>query len=160
MAERTIPKISRKAPAFSLPDQSGQLAKLQDLAGQWVVVYFYPKDNTPGCTTEAREFTDSIRQFDNLNAAVIGISPDSAKSHQNFIAKHNLKLTLLSDPDKKTMEKYGAWGIKKMYDREVMGVIRSTFLIDPEGNIAYAWANVKAAGHAEIVGEKLAELAK
>jgi peroxiredoxin Q/BCP len=160
MTERTIPKISRKAPAFSLSNQNEQPVKLQELTGQWVVVYFYPKDNTPGCTTEACEFTDSITQFENLRAMVIGISPDSAKSHQKFIAKNNLKVTLLSDVDKKVMKKYGAWGIKKMYGQEVEGVIRSTFLIDPEGNIAYAWANVKAAGHAEKVKEKLTELAK
>ena len=147
-----------KAPMFTLPNQHNEKVALKDLAGQWVVLYFYPKDDTPGCTTEACEFTDNLRQFASLNARVVGVSPDSPDKHQKFIEKYNLKIDLLSDPEKNVMAKYGAFGIKKMYGREVQGVIRSTFLIDPKGKVAHAWRSVKAAGHAEKVREKLATL--
>ncbi|MEW5925575.1 MAG: thioredoxin-dependent thiol peroxidase [Candidatus Zixiibacteriota bacterium] len=154
-----IPRIGTKAPAFSLPNQDGKIVKLSDFAGKWAVLYFYPKDDTPGCTTEACEFTGGLKSFEKLNAVVFGVSPDSATSHQKFIEKQNLKITLLSDSDRKVMTRYGAFGTKQMYGKEVQGVIRSTFLIDPKGKIAYAWPNVKAAGHADKVREKLAELA-
>ncbi len=149
-----------KAPMFTLPDQDENKTALKDFAGKWVVLYFYPKDDTPGCTTEACEFTTSLKAFDKLNATVLGVSRDSAERHQKFIAKYDLKVTLLSDPDHKVMEKYGAWGVKKMYGKEVEGVIRSTFLIDPSGKIAHAWKSVKAAGHANKVHQKLQELLK
>jgi peroxiredoxin Q/BCP len=148
-----------KALAFTLPNQDGDKVKLSDFQDQWVVLYFYPKDNTPGCTTEACEFTDNLKDFEKLNATVLGVSPDSPESHRKFIDKQNLKITLLSDPDKKVMEKYGAFGPKKMYGKETMGVIRSTFLIDPKGRIAHAWRSVKAAGHAEKVRDQLKHLA-
>nr|MBN2278599.1 thioredoxin-dependent thiol peroxidase [candidate division Zixibacteria bacterium] len=154
-----IPKTGTKAPAFTLPDQDDNKIKLSDYNGRWVVLYFYPKDNTPGCTTEACEFTGGLKDFENLEAVVLGVSPDSTESHRKFIAKQNLKITLLSDPDRKVLEKYGAYGTKKMYGKEVKGVIRSTFLIDPDGKIAQSWTGVKAAGHAEKVREKLTELA-
>ncbi|MBD3331957.1 thioredoxin-dependent thiol peroxidase [candidate division GN15 bacterium] len=158
MSAATV-ETGKKAPAFTLSNQDGDKVKLSDLAGQWVVLYFYPKDNTPGCTTEACDFTDSLKDFEKLNATVLGVSPDSVESHQKFIDKQNLKITLLSDPDKKVLEKYGAWGTKKMYGKETRGVIRSTFLIDPKGKIAHRWSNVRAKGHVAKVHEKLAELA-
>lgn len=147
-----------KAPFFSLPDQTGTVHSLSDYKGQWVVLYFYPKDNTPGCTIEAIEFTAKIKSFEKLEAVVFGVSPDSPQSHCNFIEKQNLKIILLSDPDKKLLKSYGAYGKKMMYGKEVEGVIRSTALIDPEGKIAFHWAKVKAEGHASEVLEKLKEL--
>ncbi|HVN32403.1 MAG TPA: peroxiredoxin [Thermoanaerobaculaceae bacterium] len=153
-------QIGQKAPAFSLPDQDGVRTALSDLAGSWVVLYFYPKDDTPGCTTEACEFTDGIKAFEKLDAVVLGCSLDTPESHRRFIARHDLKVRLLSDPDRAVMKTYGAWGEKSMYGRTTMGVIRSTVLIDPQGKVAFHWPNVKAAGHAEQVREKLAELRK
>jgi peroxiredoxin Q/BCP len=157
MAGSTI-KLGSKAPAFTLPDQDGKRVELGDLAGTWVVLYFYPKDDTPGCTTEACEFTDGIKAFETLAAVVLGCSPDTPESHRKFIVKHGLKITLLSDVDRAVVKTYGAWGEKTMYGRTRMGVIRSTVLIDPQGRVAFHWPNVKAAGHAEKVREKLAEL--
>lgn len=159
MAERAVVEVGNKAPAFTLPDQNDKITALKDFAGQWVVLYFYPKDDTPGCTTEACEFTHSLEQFEALKATVLGVSPDSPEKHRAFIAKYNLTVTLLSDMDKKVMVKYGAFGTKTMYGKEVEGVIRSTCLIDPHGKVAHVWSNVKAQGHAEKVREKLAELA-
>jgi peroxiredoxin Q/BCP len=123
-----------------------------------VVLYFYPKDDTPGCTTEACEFTDGIADFKGLNAVVLGCSPDSPEKHRKFIAKHNLSVRLLSDPDHKAMEAYGAWGEKNMYGRVTVGVIRSTVIIDPEGRIAHHWKRVKSKGHALKVRERLEKL--
>ena len=157
MAQRSS-KIGNKAPAFTLPDQNDVNVALDDLAGRWVVLYFYPKDDTPGCTKEACEFTSHLKQFEKLDARVLGVSPDSAESHQKFIRKHKLKIDLLSDSDHKTLDRYAAWGEKSMYGRTYEGVIRSTVLIDPAGKIAHHWAKVKPAGHAGEVREKLAEL--
>jgi len=151
-------KIGNKAPAFTLEDQQGKKLKLSDFAGQWVVLYFYPKDNTSGCTTEACNFSDNIITFEDINTIVLGVSPDSVKSHINFSAKYDLKITLLSDPDHKVLEKYGVWQKKKMYGREYFGVVRSTFLIDPDGKIAHIWEKVKVAGHVDDVLKKYAEL--
>ena len=146
------------APDFTLSDQGGRPVRLADLAGSWVVLYFYPKDDTPGCTTEACEFTDAIAEFERLDAVVLGCSPDSPASHARFAARHGLRLRLLSDPDHEVMERYGAWGEKTMYGRTSMGVVRSTVLIDPRGTVAHHWPNVKAAGHAAAVRARLAEL--
>ncbi len=157
MAKQAI-KVGNKAPAFTLPNQDGQKVSLKDLVGQWVVLYFYPKDDTPGCTTEACEFTSGIKEFQKLDAKVIGVSPDSPESHKTFISKHKLKVELLCDPDHKVMDKYGAWGEKTMYGKKSMGVIRSTVLIDPDGRVAHHWPKVKAGGHAEAVRAKLKEL--
>jgi thioredoxin-dependent peroxiredoxin len=132
--------------------------KLGDLAGGWVVLYFYPKDDTPGCTVEACDFTAGIKGFEKLDAAVLGCSPDSTERHRKFIEKYKLKIALLSDPEHKVLEKYGAWGEKNMYGRKTMGVIRSTVIIDPAGKVARHWPKVKAQGHAEEVREALAEL--
>jgi len=149
--------IGKKAPAFTLHDEKGASVKLSDFAGRWVVLYFYPKDDTPGCTVEACEFTSGISGFTKLDAVVLGCSADSPEKHVKFINKYGLKIRLLSDPDHKVIEKYGAWGEKKLYGKTSMGIIRSTVLIDPEGKVAHHWAKVKAAGHAAEVRAQLAE---
>ena len=151
-------EIGQKAPDFCLPNQDSEEICLRDLRGSWVVLYFYPKDNTPGCTTEALDFSAHLSEFEALGATVLGVSPDSVKKHQNFIAKKELKVTLLSDEDKEVLEKYGVWQLKKNYGREYMGVVRTTYLIDPDGNIAYVWPKVRVKGHVEAVREKLEEL--
>jgi peroxiredoxin Q/BCP len=151
--------IGRKAPAFSLLDENGRKVKLSEFTGQWVVLYFYPKDDTPGCTVEACAFTRGLAGFERLDAVVLGCSPDLPEKHLEFIAKHRLGIRLLSDPEHQVLEKYGAWGEKNLYGKIAMGVIRSTVLIDPEGKVAYHWPKVKAEGHAEEVRSKLAELA-
>ncbi len=155
---QTSLKVGAKAPAFSLANQDGKTVSLKELVGKWVVVYFYPKDDTPGCTTEACEFTEQLSHFDKLGATVLGISPDSVESHQKFRAKHKLQVELLSDPDSAVAKKYGAWGEKSMYGKTYEGIIRSTVLIGPDGKIAYIWPKVSPAGHAEEVRKKLAEL--
>lgn len=142
-------EVGQKAP---------ELAKLADFAGQWLVLYFYPKDNTPGCSTEAIDFTALSPQFQQLNAVILGVSPDSEKSHCRFIEKHNLTIQLLSDTEHQLAEIYQVWGLKKFMGKEYMGIKRSTFLIDPQGNIAYIWSNVKVKAHAEAVLKKLEEL--
>ncbi|MDX1563817.1 MAG: peroxiredoxin [Phycisphaeraceae bacterium] len=151
-------EVGKKAPAFTLKDQDGHKHKPADYKGRWLVLYFYPKDDTPGCTTQACEFTAGIKGLEKLDATVLGCSPDSPESHQKFIAKHKLKIDLLSDPTHKTMEKYGAWGEKNMYGKITEGVIRSTVILDPAGKVAHHWKRVKAKGHAEQVKKKLAEL--
>ena len=150
--------VGKKAPAFSLLAIDGGKKKLGDYAGKWLVLYFYPKDDTPGCTVEACDFSSGLKQFEKLEAAVAGVSPDDAASHRKFIDKFKLKIELLSDPDHEVIEKYGAWGEKNMYGKKSMGVIRSTVLIDPEGKVAHHWSKVKAEGHADEVRAKLAEL--
>jgi len=146
------------APDFSLLDAAGQQRHLKDFRGEWLLLYFYPKDDTPGCTTEACDFTGGLKQFEALKATVLGCSPDSLASHQKFISKHNLSITLLSDENHTVLAQYGAWGQKNMYGRISEGVIRSTVLIDPAGKVAYHWKKAKAAGHAEQVRRKLEEL--
>ena len=147
-----------KAPEFCLPNQDETEICLRDLSGKWVVLYFYPKDNTPGCTTEACDFTNELEEFEELDAVILGVSPDSPKKHRNFIEKKNLKIILLSDEDKEVLKKYEAWGLKKMYGREYEGVIRSTFIISPDGEIVAEWSKVRVKGHVEKVKEKLKEL--
>lgn len=149
----------QKAPDFTLPDASGKKVSLKDFRGKWVIVYFYPKDDTPGCTIEAKEFTDSISGFAELGTDILGISADTPESHQKFAEKHDLKLKLLSDVEKKALVAYGAWGIKKLYGKEYWGIIRSTFLVNPEGVIARAWYNVKVKGHVAEVKKTLVEFA-
>jgi peroxiredoxin Q/BCP len=144
-------EVGDRAPAFTLSDQHGEKARLADFAGRRVVVYFYPADDTPGCTKEACQFTDEFEGFAGLGVEVIGVSPDDARSHQSFIDKYGLRLRLLSDPTKKAMERYGAFGEKMMYGKKVLGVIRSTFVIGPTGRIEHAWYGVRADGHAAKV---------
>src|ERR1039458_7154795 len=139
------------APSFSLPDQDGAIVGLGDYAGKRVVVYFYPADDTPGCTKEARQFNDQLSQFKGLHVNVIGISPDGAAEHVAFRSKFSLTFDLLSDPGKKVMTKYGAFGEKMNYGKKILGVIRSTFVIGPTGIIEYAWYGVHADGHAARV---------
>ena len=150
-------KQGKPAPEFCLPDSEGQSICLKDLKGKWVVLYFYPKDNTSGCTLEAITFTEQIAQFESLNAIVLGVSPDSQQSHCNFRDKHDLKVRLLSDPGKEVLKRYGVWVKKSMYGREYMGVERSTFLIDPNGEIRQVWRKVKVKGHIGAVLETLKE---
>jgi len=150
--------IGDAAPGFCLPNQSGEEVCLESLSGMWVVLYFYPKDNTKGCTLEAIDFTMNKDRIEGMGATVLGVSPDSVKSHQGFCDKHGLTITLLSDPEHRVLEAYGVWKLKMMYGREFLGVERSTFLIDPLGGIAHAWRKVRVADHVEKVIEKLAEL--
>jgi peroxiredoxin Q/BCP len=157
MSESAI-RVGATAPAFSLPDQDGVPVPLSSLRGSWVVLYFYPKDDTPGCTTEACEFSEGIEAFRGLDAVVLGCSADSPEKHRAFIKEYDLAVRLLSDRDHAVMESYGAWGEKSMYGHTTMGVIRSTVLIDPDGRVAFHWPKIKAAGHAEKVREKLEEL--
>jgi len=159
-------EIGMNAPDFNLKDQNNKEIKLADFHGKWLVLYFYPKDNTSGCTKEACDFTDLRKDYSQLDAEIIGISPDSIDSHIKFISKHNLGITLLSDNEKEVIKSFGAWGLKKNYGKEYEGVIRSTFLISPEQKIAAIWRMVKVrvkrkSGevlHAQVVKEKLAEL--
>ena len=144
-----------EAPDFSLSNQDDKATSLGDFSGKWLILYFYPKDNTPGCTTEAIDFTGLKDQFDSLGATVVGVSPDSPKSHRNFIAKKELNLTLLSDPEKEVCKSYEAWALKKMYGKEYWGVLRSTFLISPNGIVEEVWSKVKVKGHADEVLNKL-----
>ncbi|MEO0481496.1 MAG: thioredoxin-dependent thiol peroxidase [Planctomycetota bacterium] len=151
-------EVGKKAPAFTLPDQDDNKVKLKDYEGQWVVLYFYPRDDTPGCTVQACGFTATIADFEDIGATVLGCSPDTTEKHRKFIEKHDLGITLLSDPDHKVLEKYGAWGEKNMYGKVTLGVIRSTVLIDPRGRVAHHWPKVRAKGHVDKVKETLAEL--
>lgn len=139
------------APSFTLPDQNGDQVSLEDFEGQPVVVYFYPKDGTPGCTTQACDVRDRWHEFQEAGAAVVGISPDTVEDHANFTARHDLPHTLLADPEHKVMEAYEAWGEKNMYGKVTVGPIRSTVLVGPDGRIVKRWKRVQAAKHAEQV---------
>ncbi|MCB4758917.1 MAG: thioredoxin-dependent thiol peroxidase [Sulfurovum sp.] len=150
--------IGDMVPHFCLPNQDEEEICLRDIKGKWIVLYFYPKDSTPGCTTEACDFTMALPDFEDLNAIVLGVSPDSPKKHRNFIEKKGLKIMLLSDEEKELCTLFGCWQLKKNYGREYMGVVRSTFIIDPNGKIAFKWEKVRVKGHAEVVKEKLVEL--
>ncbi len=150
-------KEGKKAPAFSLPDSNGNKASLKDFTGKKVVVYFYPKDMTSGCTQEACDFRDAFPAFGKLNAEVIGISKDPVKSHKKFSEKYKLPFTLLSDEDVKVVEKYGVWKEKSMYGRKYMGIERTTFIIDEEGKIKKIFPKVKVKGHVEEVIKALNE---
>ena len=149
MAEEV--REGKDAPGFALPDPSGKVMKLSDFAGKKVVLYFYPKDDTPGCTTEACGFREAHDRIIAKNAVVLGVSPDPGKSHEAFIAKFGLPFTLLSDGDHKVAETYGAWGEKNLYGKKTMGILRSTFLIDERGTVLKVFRKVKPAEHAEEV---------
>jgi peroxiredoxin Q/BCP len=148
-------EVGKKAPAFTLINQDGAKVSLKDFAGHRVVLYFYPADDTPGCTTEACQFNDELKAFAKLDTVVLGVSPNNEASHIKFREKYGLKFNLLCDPDKKTMEKYGAYGEKILYGKTVIGVIRSTFIIGPTGTIERTWYSVKTNGHAAKVLEAL-----
>jgi thioredoxin-dependent peroxiredoxin len=143
------------APDFALPDADGNTVALRDLKGAFAVIYFYPKDSTSGCTVEALDFTALLPEFEKSGAKVFGVSPDGAKSHANFRAKHSLGVTLLSDPEKVVLEAFGVWKQKKMYGKAYMGVERSTFLVGPDGKILKCWRGVKVPGHAQEVLDAL-----
>lgn len=148
----------QKAPDFSLPDQDGKKHKLSDYAGQWVLLYFYPKDDTPGCTKEACSMRDNLPKFAKIKAKIFGISVDSVASHKKFAEKYKLPFTLLADEDKNVVEKYGVWQEKSMYGRKYMGTVRDSFLIDPQGKIAKIYNKVKPDQHAQEVLTDLKEL--
>jgi len=148
-----------KAPQFSLLNEKGETISLQDYANdKYVVLYFYPKDSTPGCTTQACDFRDYHEAFEDLNAVILGVSPDGEKSHQKFIEKHGLPFSLLIDDEHEVAEKYGVWKLKKMFGREYMGIERSTFLINPEGEVVKEWRKVRVKGHIADALDTLKEL--
>ena len=148
-------EVGKKAPAFTLLNQDEVKVASKDLAGERYVLYFYPADDTPGCTKEACQFNDELAAFADLGVKVIGVSPDGATKHVAFQKKYGLAFDLLSDPTKKVMEKFGAYGEKMMYGKKVTGVIRSTFIIGPTGKVEHAWYGVRADGHAAKVLERL-----
>ena len=149
--KETTLKVGAKAPAFSLKDTDGNTVKLGDFKGQKVVLYFYPKDDTPGCTKEACSFRDEFAQLKKRGVGVLGVSADDQKAHQKFTEKYSLPFTLLSDPEHEMIEKYGAWVEKNMYGRKYMGIARITYIIDEAGKIAHAFAKVKPGIHAQEV---------
>ena len=151
-------EIDTVAPGFCLPNQDDVEICLRDLKGKWIVLYFYPKDSTPGCTTEACEFTEALPKFENMNAVILGVSADSTKRHRNFIEKQNLEITLLSDESTEMMQEYGVWALKKNYGREYMGIVRSTCIINPEGVIKAVWSNVRVKEHVAKVQAELERL--
>ncbi len=151
-------KIDEKAPEFCLPNQDDIEICSRDLKGKWIVLYFYPRDNTPGCTTEACEFTEAAPDFSDLDAVILGVSADSTKKHRNFIEKKELGITLLSDEDTTMMQKYGVWQLKKNYGKEYMGIVRSTFIINPEGIVKAVFEKVRVKEHVAKVKEELERL--
>ena len=153
-------KIGEKAPDFQLPANNGEIVSLSDFKGKHIVLYFYPKDMTPGCTTEACDFRDHNEQFEELNAVIIGISPDPAARHEKFIEKHGLPFLLLADENHEAAESYDVWKLKKNFGKEYMGIERSTFLIDKAGTIVKEWRKVKVKGHVEEALETLRDLEK
>ena len=148
-------KVGLKAPAFTMESSSGKKVSLKDHAGKFVVLYFYPKDSTPGCTVEACDFRDKKAQFSRKKTVIYGVSKDSLASHDRFIEKQKLNFELLSDPEGKICEKYGVWQEKKNYGKTYMGIVRSTFVIDPQGKLIYAGYGVKVKGHVEEIFSQL-----
>ncbi len=149
--------VGEKAPYFELPNQDGEMVKLTDYSGKNLVLYFYPKDDTSGCTKEACSFRDELSIFEGVNAAVVGVSGDSVKSHRKFVDKYSLNFTLLSDESKTMLEAYGVWKEKSMYGRKYMGIERTTFVINPDGVIKQIFNKVKVDGHTEEVKKALDE---
>lgn len=152
--------VGKKAPAFSLLNERGDIVTLDNYKGKYVVLYFYPKDMTPGCTTEACDFRDAHEDFSSLNAVILGVSMDDANRHTKFIEKYGLPFSLLVDANHTVAESYNVWVLKKMYGKEYMGIERSTFLIDPEGIIIKEWRKVKVKNHIEEVLESIRQEAK
>jgi len=163
-------EIGSQAPQFCIPNQDGIEICLRDLKGKWIVLYFYPKDDTPGCTKEACDFTAAMPEFEDMDAIILGVSPDKIEKHKKFIEKYDLNITLLSDESKEVIKEYDIWQLKKSFGKEYMGIVRGTVLIDPDGKIAHIWKNVKVRQkrkkqgetievlHSEIVKKKLQEL--
>jgi thioredoxin-dependent peroxiredoxin len=148
-------ELGSAAPLFCLPDREGNDRRLSDFKGKWVILYFYPKDNTSGCTREAIDFSEQLPELEKNGAIVIGISPDSPASHQKFFDKHQLRVLLLSDQSHQVAEKYEVWKLKRMYGKEYYGIERSTFLITPGGELAREWRRVKVKGHVDEVKRAL-----
>ena len=153
-------KVNSKAPIFKLPSTSKKDYSLKDSIGKYVVIYFYPKDDTPGCTIETNDFNKLLPKFKKLNCEVLGVSKDSLKSHEKFREKYKIKFNLLADEEIKVLKKYKVWGKKKFMGREFMGIIRTTYLIDKKGNIIKVWDNVKVKDHAKEVLETLQNIVK
>ena len=147
-------EIGKSVPQFSLPDQDGKIHNIKDYKGQWVIIYFYPKDLTPGCTTEACNFQEALPDFNSIDAVIFGISKDSVKQHKKFANKYNLQFSLLSDENSDVCEQFGVWQKKSMYGKEYMGIARSTFIVNPDGKIVkvYPKVNVKE-HHSEILND-------
>jgi thioredoxin-dependent peroxiredoxin len=157
-ASKTSPVVGRVAPDFTLLDQDGREVKLSGLKGKWVVLYFYPKDDTPGCSCQATEFTALLGQFRDMGAVVMGVSPDSPETHTQFIEKYELALTLLSDPNKEVMRQYGAWVSSAFGAETHERIIRCTYLVGPKGAIRHHWPEVIPQGHAQRVREELSRI--
>ena len=153
----TLIEPGSKAPAIALKDQDGQLHRLSQYLGQWVVLYFYPKDNTSGCTKQACGFQEHLPDFSKVNAVILGVSPDDEKAHTKFIKKYDLGFTLLADPEHQALNKYGVWQEKSMYGRKYMGVVRTTYLINPKGKVAMRWDKVKVANHIQVILDTLSQ---
>ena len=153
-------KVNSKAPIFKLPSTSKKDYSLKDSIGKYVIIYFYPKDDTPGCTIETNDFNKLLPKFKKLNCEVLGVSKDSLKSHEKFREKYKIKFNLLADEEIKVLKKYKVWGKKKFMGREFMGIIRTTFLIDKKGKIIKVWDNVKVKDHAKEVLETLQNIVK
>jgi len=153
-------EVGDAVPDFCLPNQDEEEICFRDIKGKWIVLYFYPKDNTPGCTTQACDFTQAEPDFRSLDAMILGVSPDSPKKHRNFIEKKDLTITLLADEEKELCNLFGIWQLKKFMGKEYMGVVRSTFIIGPDGKIAATWTKVRVKEHVLKVQEKLEALKK
>ena len=151
----STPVVGTLAPDFSLPDQEGNIHTLSSYKGKWVLIYFYPKDDTPGCTVQACAIRDEYPAFEKLGVQVFGISADSVKRHEKFAEKYHLPFTLLSDEEKETLTEYGVWQEKKFMGRTYLGIIRTSFLIDPKGRVVKVYENVKALAHADMVLQDL-----
>ena len=147
--------IGQVAPFFSLKNEKNNVVSLDDFKGKWVVLYFYPKDDTPGCTRESIGFSENLALFSRKNAVILGVSKDSVDSHEAFCQKYDLKIPLLSDPEKSCIVSYGVWQEKKQYGNVFFGISRTTFLIGPDGKISYIWNNVKVEGHVDAVLRKI-----
>ncbi len=150
--------IGNSIPQFSLPDQNNKIHNINDYKGQWIVIYFYPKDLTPGCTTEACNFQEALPDFSSTDAVVFGISKDSVKQHKKFANKYNLQFSLLSDENSNVCEQFGVWQKKSMYGKEYMGIVRSTFIVNPEGKIIKVYPKVKVKEHHKEILNDLKEL--
>jgi peroxiredoxin Q/BCP len=151
-------KVGDNAPGFCIPDKDEREVCLKDYSGRWVVLYFYPKDNTSGCTIEAADFSRMKEEFKELNAEILGVSVDSPESHRDFVHTHSLTITLLSDKEHRVVNDWGVWGTKKLYGKQYEGTIRSTFLIDPKGKVREVWDKVHVENHAKAVMERLKAL--